>query len=609
MQAIAERCERGETGAVEALDAQVLKDLAARRLVRTRVIPALRTAGDQAGLARALHLWLEVEPAKVSDWLLLVATLGRLGRDNEAQALLDRLLTQHPDDPGLAVSAIQLALRQGRNGEASRIADNFEHWREVPARAVQLGMTALLRDDQPQRALALGNACTEELSGAVSARMAEAYLSLDNPVMGARMAQRALASGHDNATVRLQLARAASAQFEYDRAIAQLTAAVEASPDNVRALASLGELMLIKRRPKAARAYLERALDLAPDLVHLRALAGRALKDLRNYEGAANEYAEILRREPGNVHYRRQASSVFKLANRPEAASALLMEMVDQRRRNLPETLEGGLEDLWNRLDSARIPKARFDWAWSLRESAATQDREEWERRARWGWLADRLIQEWLEISPDRAEEAMGRLADLGPGSETLELAAHHDGGLILVSAHLGPLFAGPLALQLLNLECKWLASTPSIDSMAYAEALISTSDQTESQVVRLAMNALDTGISVAIAVDGAMTLAAPRVPFEGQEVTYSSFAARLAHRRQARSFFVAPLWRDGGLAFDMTELPRAEQGEPLEPFLERWRDAWFATLRSLLKGAPENLRLSGGIWRHIRPLQSDFVA
>jgi lauroyl/myristoyl acyltransferase len=174
---------------------------------------------------------------------------------------------------------------------------------------------------------------------------------------------------------------------------------------------------------------------------------------------------------------------------------------------------------------------------------------------------------------------------------------------LILATAHAGALFAGPLALQLLDLRCRWLASTPSIEGMAYSDALISTSDQSESQVVRAAMRALDTGISIGIAVDGAMTMAAPRVPFEGQEVTYSSFAARLAHRRRARAFFVVPQWRDGHIAFDLSELPRATADEPLEPFLARWREEWFANLRRLLRGEPENLRLSGGIWRHVKPI------
>ena len=32
-----------------------------------------------------------------------------------------------------------------------------------------------------------------------------------------------------------------------------------------------------------------------------------------------------------------------------------------------------------------------------------------------------------------------------------------------------------------------------------------------------------------------------------------------------------------------------------------RWRQAYFEHLRAHVAGPPENLRLSGGIWRHVR--------
>jgi hypothetical protein len=97
------------------------------------------------------------------------------------------------------------------------------------------------------------------------------------------------------------------------------------------------------------------------------------------------------------------------------------------------------------------------------------------------------------------------------------------------------------------------------------------------------------------------MSLAAPRILFEGPEVTYSSFAARLAHRRQANSIFVAPQWREGRLCFHVARLPSPRGAEGIEDFSTRWKDAYLVELRRMLGSEPENLRLSGGIWRHIR--------
>jgi len=50
-----------------------------------------------------------------------------------------------------------------------------------------------------------------------------------------------------------------------------------------------------------------------------------------------------------------------------------------------------------------------------------------------------------------------------------------------------------------------------------------------------------------------------------------------------------------------LERLPDAQEGEDEEVFGDRWREAFLQSLRGFLGGAPENLRLSGGIWRHIR--------
>jgi hypothetical protein len=162
-------------------------------------------------------------------------------------------------------------------------------------------------------------------------------------------------------------------------------------------------------------------------------------------------------------------------------------------------------------------------------------------------------------------------------------------------------MYSGPLALELLRVKCRWLASTPSVARTAYARSLISTSDQDDMQVAREFMMSVKRGLAVVIAVDGAINLAAPRIPFEGQEITYSSFGARTAHRLGVPSLFCAPKWEDGRIGFVLKQLPDPLADESADAHAERWRDAYLTALREYLGGEPENLRLSGGIWRHIR--------
>ena len=207
---------------------------------------------------------------------------------------------------------------------------------------------------------------------------------------------------------------------------------------------------------------------------------------------------------------------------------------------------------------------------------------------------------DWLECRDDRIHDAMMRLADLGDAERELG-AIDRSKGMILASAHIGPMYAGPLALELLGVRSRWLASTPSVARTAYAESLISTSEQDDMEVGKAFMKSLRQGYSVVIAVDGAINLAAPRIVFEGQEMTYSSFAARTAHRMGVPSVFAAPRWEGDRIGFVIKRLPDPNADESSDSHAERWKDAFLSVLHEYLGGEPENLRLSGGLWRHIR--------
>jgi hypothetical protein len=69
-----------------------------------------------------------------------------------------------------------------------------------------------------------------------------------------------------------------------------------------------------------------------------------------------------------------------------------------------------------------------------------------------------------------------------------------------------------------------------------------------------------------------------------------------------ASSAFVAPVWRpDNRLGFVLKALPMPEPEESANAYAARWQTAYFGHLRAFLAGEPQNLRLSGGIWRLIR--------
>ncbi|MBV9529367.1 MAG: tetratricopeptide repeat protein [Sphingomonas sp.] len=400
--------------------------------------------------------------------------------------------------------------------------------------------------------------------------------------------------------------RGGPAGERFSKSIEHLRAGVALAPDDLRMVSLLGQLLLRTGKTAEAIPHLRKSIELQPDSGQIRALYARALKEDGQLGEAAEQFSALIEQAPDRGgRWQRYAAGALSQAGRRDEAADLFDAWVAARAEKLPDSFGEGLDALWAQVGEVNIPKARLDWAWSLRSAECELDRAEWERRAKWGYLADHYLLDWLECRDEQVEEAMQQFADELDVVEDFiaEARARAPGkGCVFASAHVGAMYFGPLALELLGVRSRWLASTPSVARTSYAQSLISTSDQTQAQVARGFMEALKEDYTVVVVVDGAINLAAPRIPFEGQEITFSEFAARTAHRIGSSSAFVAPIWRDNHhLGFILEHLPLAEPGESADDYAVRWKEAYLGHLRSFLAGRPENLRLSGGIWRHIR--------
>lgn len=415
------------------------------------------------------------------------------------------------------------------------------------------------------------------------------------------VATRALATGLGTAPVHTMLGLAHAARHEAAAATLHLRQAAALGPLSLRAASILGDLLLVAGNARDALPHLKRAVELAPDMPSLRAGLARAHRMLRDFDSAATEYCAVAALAPGSDRWSRAAIGALNQVGRIDEADTLFRATSARRDARLPDDFASGLDALWHDTGRAQIPAARLDWAWRFRDLRNPIDRPNWEKRARWGHLADLFMLDWLECRTARAGEAMQRLADIDSYATASGRLHARGRGLVITSAHIGAMYAGPMILELLDYRSKWLASASGVPAAAYRKSLISTTDQLESQVARQAMAGLASGDAVAIMADGAMSVAAPRIDFEGQSITYSAFAARVAHRYRAPSLFVVPQWRDGRIDLMWRILPDAEPGEPVEAYLPRWRTAYLAALREAMCCTPENLRLSGGIWRHIR--------
>lgn len=578
-------------------------EIAVRRLL---LAPLLRSERPQDAEV-VLRKLLEAFPALVDARRHMISILARQERWDEAIQQVDLAAASAPDDLSLQTTRVQYRLMTRQTEAAAEIALELKPRVSPEFRDAHILLMALLRGGYVSEAAEIAGSydLAPFPSAEVAAAATQALVMGGKADLAITAGERAIKAGQDSAAIRGHIGEAivlsGRPQDIATRAIHHLEVGLVLSPDDKRLNTLFGEALLRSNRPEEAVSFLEKATSIELKSPKTRALYARALRSSGRYADSADQYMQLLDRKPDAWASHRQAVGVLSQAGRTEEASRVFNEMIAKRAATLPDTFQEALAGLDKKVDEAKVPQARLDWAWTLRQGQDDVDRAEWERRAKWGMLADLLIIDWLECREDQAEEAMSLMASLQRADEVFAPLAGK--GFIIATAHLGPLFSGPILLELCGLPSRWVASTPSIADAHYAASVISTSDQTETQVAKACLKSLQTGYAVGIAIDGSGRMGSPTIPFEGQDITYSSFAARAAHRAGVPSLFYAARWEGDRIAYTFETLPSPEPGEQVIPFEARWREAYLACLRTQLGGPPENLRLAGGLWSTIRPI------
>ncbi len=607
------RLRAGVIGA-EGITPALIRDADGRRDMRVLAISPLLRAGQIDAAGVLLDTLIEALPPLAEDYTQRGGVRARQRRWDEAIADADRAeqLVGAGGGQLAMVGRIQYRLQAGRVDEALALVRDMGGAPSAEERLTAIMLAVLLRAQAFSEAADLAAKVDPETvtSASLAGYLVQALFRAGRHAAAIALGEGLVRDGIEGAMLRSHLGQAWQAggalAERAERAIKHFEAGLALAPDDIQMNAALGDILLRAGKVDAALPYLAKTCELQPKLAQVRALYARALKQAGQYEAAAASFRILLTLLPedGGRWQRFAAGALAQAGHRDEAAE-VFDAYVAKRRAGLPPTFDEGLTALWDRLDTAKIPEGRLDWAWSLRDPASTLDRAEWERRAKWGHLADHYLLDWLECRDDQAHEAMVHFADELDFLEefTVGMRALAPGkGVVYASAHIGAMYFGPLSLELIGERSRWLASTPSVARTSYAESLISTSDQTDTQVARAFMRALGQDNIVVVVVDGAINLAAPRIMFEGREVTYSQFASRTAYRMGASSAFVAPVWRpDNRLGFVLKALPMPEPEESANDYAARWQAAYFGHLRTFLAGEPQNLRLSGGIWRLIR--------
>ncbi|QEN85059.1 tetratricopeptide repeat protein [Labrys sp. KNU-23] len=523
------------------------------------------------------------------------------------------MVSQQPTDAmsprALAAVSVQIlrATQAGNSEEAVRVAlDHLPHASDLP-RLAQVSLLALMKANRKEAATRLVKDVVKKgMTTPEVAVLAIRHLRESHRADEAYAYAKKVMDGTDKPDPRLAEAAARAALAAYrplEEAFEFLERAKDQAGDDGVFLRAYGEVCLSLGRYAEAEEVLARTLALAPKVVNTRLLYARALKHLHRFDDACAQMLAIVEQDPSPTN-KRYAVAMLLQVGREDEASKLYYEMVGERKARLQGSFVAEMGTLDGRVRDVKLPQKRLDWAWAVVSrtlgSPPARDRADWDRRAKWGHLLDNAIVDWLECSIEQAGE-IHDCFNLSEDTKRIILDASDEGkGVLLASAHIGLMFAGPVAIHSLGRPYRWLSSTPRITTTRFVDTLISTADLSEAQVARRVYEALQKGCLIAIAVDGAMSPNAPRIEWEGAPVTYSPFCALLSYKFGVPTVFTSPYWANGKFNFAVKRLPDVKPDESLQQFAERWQRAFFEEVKNVFLQGPENLRLNGGLWRHI---------
>lgn len=583
---------------------EMLSDRAHRTTLRRELImPAIR-ASDLHTARQLTERIARIAPDDQANLGTLATILMRQGDYAAAIEQLATLCRLDPENLRVRIQLLTSYLRTKQLEDAAAIAKECSGFRRDDLKLARLSAIALHRGgellDACAAAIDIASHQTLDLEAAqIAGRI---FLDCGQADEAKAVCGRAREAGfisptlcHIEATSNIVLGKG------LEETVTLLEQSLQQDPDHIPSLLLAGQVLFEDGQVRSAVSYLRRATERAPGVQSYKLRLGRCLMLANQPAAAADTMIEALKMGAVSERWKRLAVSALSQANRMHEAEALFAEYLDEKRRSLPLSIDVGIENLESQLDRAAVSQKRLDWMWTFLDKIGLvppgETRNTWEDKVKWGYLADKLIQDWLECNPTEAEQVAALFVGMDEAKQRLADLMKRKKGLLLASAHIGPIFVGPLAMSLLRIDHNWVAHLPSVSPEFYLSNMVSTSDQSGVGVISQVYTALEEGRAVVIAVDGVSGAKTRKIEFEGLSIPHSDFLARMSYRMKVPSVFVAPYWCDGKIRVLFEELPNPADHETRLEFVNRWNSSYLSMLKNCMSLGAENLGTAGGIW------------
>ncbi|MFC6589781.1 tetratricopeptide repeat protein [Sulfitobacter pacificus] len=574
-------------------------DLAIR--IRNEVLLPLKTA-DTVERAAAVNAALIV--ARPWSGMFRVDQLD-IGLLSENPQLIDAACTALPgtrelEEPAL-VAAMKALLRTKQNSNAVKLARALGDQFASSVAFAHLALKALYRDGEWTAASEIARTLSKrsDLTVNQAVEVAIAAQAMRNFAVAEQALVNADVTSSDNG---LSVAILALCSYwngrNEDDVVALAEQAAGMASQDARTLAPVAETFSRLGRTERALEVLQ---NLAPENVSRMARSHRAtlLAKSGDYAAAAEDFAVLSDAQPENSPIRRRLVGALVHSGQLERAQDAYAAGLVLRRPRLGDSFADALGRAIEGTGFARIPEHRFRWC----ETHLDIDLEahpDWRVQAQQTTNVDNVFVEWAECYPDRIHEMFEFVNVSENAQDLLQKSKQAGKGGFVASAHVGVLYAGPVALELLGLRSSWIASMPSLPGSIHEERLISTETSKASMVIRSSLQALAQNHHIAVAIDGAAGQAMTKVPFLGHEIEVSDFCARVAFKTGCTTFVPTIVWTGERVEIDLVPLPEPLPAEGVDAFAARWIGGFTCHLEETLSIFPQSIRGAGGFWRNI---------
>lgn len=218
---------------------------------------------------------------------------------------------------------------------------------------------------------------------------------------------------------------------------------------------------------------------------------------------------------------------------------------------------------------------------------------ESWYRSAWWGLYARQLLSHYW--ARDRLDEVLSLIepVDWTP----LDAAIESGKGVILASAHIGPVFTPALALQHSRFPFLGLSGSPQVVAAFPSTMLpVYSRDASKLSTVRALMHLRRNGVLLA-APDGHMGGKAIIASFLNQRVRLCVGVGELARLSGALTCWFSATWAAPDRIRVIIE-PIPAPAEEGDQWLFQWLGAYLSRMGHQMKNKPADLGFKYGVWR-----------